>query len=410
MTARRVAITGVGPVSAIGIGRDDFFEALRNGRSGIGPVAAFSTHGLTSTRAAEVRDFDVTEYLETEKAYLDRASQLAFAAMSLALEDANLNLKNEDRSGIGLIFGSAAGCLETATLFFADFLEKGPRFVKPILFPHTYPNTTISLLAIEYGLDGYHLDFASGATSSASALVQAYDRIRTGRDRLVIAGGVEALSPLLYRGYERAGWLSPHDGGGPEGCAPFDAARNGLVLGEGAGILVLEDLERARDRGAHVYGEIAGAGLSGNGLAPAMRKACRERPGGGSGLDYVSAAANGSRAMDQAEEQALRDVLGDRARAVPVSSVKPLLGEVLGADGALRTIAALGAIATHWVPPTLNLRKPACDAAVNLVRDAGLERSIRRVLVNFADPGGNAASLLLENVGNQGPSCDPSKC
>jgi len=395
MTGKRVVITGVGPVSAIGIGRDAFFEALKNGHSGIGPVAAFSTDRLTSKLAAEVRGFDVREYLETEKAYLDRASQLAFAAMSLALEDGNLNLKEMDRSAIGLILGSAVGCLESASLFFGDFLEKGPRFVKPIIFPHTYANTTISLLAIEYGLDGYHLNFASGVTSSASALLHAYDRIRAGRNPLVLAGGVDALSPLLYEGYERAGRLSPHDGGGVEACSPFDAAHNGAVLGEGAGLLVLEEWEHARQRGTRIYGEISGGGAYGDTMARAMRAACRDLPGGVADLDYISAAANGSRALDRAETRALREALGESAGNVPVSSVKPLLGEVLGADGALRTIAALGAMETGFVPPTLNLKQPDGAEPLNRVRDQGINRAVSKALVNSIDPGGNAVSLLL---------------
>ncbi len=394
MTDRRVVITGVGPVSAIGIGRDAFFEALRKGRSGIGPVAGFSTDRLVSKLAAEVRGFDVRDYLETEKAYLDRCSQLAFAAMSLALEDGNLNLKETDRSAIGLMLGSAAGCLESTSLFFGDFLEKGPRFVKPIIFPHTYANTTISLLAIDYGLDGYHLDFASGSTSSASAILQGYDRIRTGRNPLVLAGGVDALSPLLYEGYERAGRLSPHDGGGLESCAPFDTGHNGMVLGEGAGILVLEEWEHARTRGARVYGEISGGGALG-GIAGAMRLACRGLPGGCEDLDYVSAAANGSRALDRAETQALQEVLGANPGRVPVSSIKPLIGEVLGADGALRTIAALAAMEAGIAPPTLNLKQPEGAGTLNLARDQGAIRDIGKALVNSVDPGGNAVCLLL---------------
>lgn len=395
MTGRRVVITGVGPVSAIGCGRAPFFEALKSGRSGIAPVTAFSTKGLASGLAAEVRGFDVREYLETEKTYLDRASQLAFAAMSLALEDGNLNLKAMDRSTVGLILGSAVGCMESTSLFFADFLEKGPRLVKPIIFPHTYANTTISLLAIDYGLDGYHLAFASGVTSSASALVQGFDRIRAGYHPMVFAGGVDALSPLLYEGYEKAGWLSPRDGGGSEACAPFDASHNGTVLGEGAGILVLEDLEHARKRGARILGEILGAGLSGGGLASSMRLACGSLPGGVGRVDYVSAAANGGRAVDGAETSALREVLGAEAAKVPVSSVKPLLGEVLGADGALRVIAALGALATGVIPPTLNLARPADGERLNLVWTPGIERGVGTVLVNSADPGGNAVSLLI---------------
>ena len=396
---RRVVITGVGPVSAIGIGREAFFAALAEGRSGIGPVSS-GVAGLV----AEVRNFDVRDYLETEKAYLDRSSQLAFAAMSLALEDANLDLKSLDRATIGLILGSAAGCLESAQLFFADFLEKGPRFVKPIVFPHTYSNMPISLLAIEYGLSGYHLGLTSGVTSSAVALVQAYDLVRTGRCPLVLAGGFEALSPLLRRGYELTGRVSPLDGGGTEGCAPFDAARNRFVLGEGAGILVLEDAAHAAQRGAPVLGEVLGGSLGsdaslcgregatpGHGLATVMRRACRQMPR----LDYVSAAAHGGPVTDRVEALALCEFLGADAATVPVSSIKPMIGEVLGADGALRAIAGLAALQTGFMPPTLNLSQPEADCGLNLLRDRGRARPIGHVLVKSIDPDGSVACLAL---------------
>ncbi len=399
---RRVVVTGVGPVSATGIGREAFFAALGEGHCGIAPASG-GTPGLV----AEVRDFDVRDYLETEKAYLDRASQLAFAAMGLALEDANLDLKSLDRTAIGLILGSAAGCLESSQLFFADFLEKGPRFVKPIVFPHTYANMPLGLLAIEYGLSGYHLGLASGVTSSAVALVQAYDLVRTGRCPLVLAGGFEALSPLLRRGYELTGRVSPLDGGGPESCAPFDAARNGFVLGEGAGILVLEDAAHAAQRGAPVLGEVLGAALGsdgslggregaapGHGLAHVMRRACRNLPG----VDYVSAAAHGGPVTDRVEALALRDFLGADAATVPASSIKPLIGETLGADGALRTIAALGALQNGFLPPTLNLKQPEAGWGLNLLRDRGLARPIRHVLVDSIDPGGSVACLALGRV------------
>jgi len=172
MRENRVVITGVGPVSAIGIGREQFFAGLREGRSGIAPIASFDTTPYRSKLAAEIAHFDVKEYLESEKAYLDRASELAFAGMSLALEDADLDARKLDSGGTALLLGSAFGNLGTLGVFFDDFVKKGPRLVKPILFPHTYSNTTISLLAIEYGLTGYHVNFSAGAVSAGAAILE----------------------------------------------------------------------------------------------------------------------------------------------------------------------------------------------------------------------------------------------
>jgi 3-oxoacyl-[acyl-carrier-protein] synthase II len=380
MADKRVLITGVGPVSAVGIGREAFTEGLRRGQSGVGPITAFPTDRLAVKQAAEVRGFDVRDYLETEKPYLDRASQFAFAAMSLALEDANLDLKRMDRSSIGLLLGSALGCLGSVQLFFNDFIEKGPRFVKPIIFPHTYANTTISLLAIEYGLEGYHLAFASGATSAAGALAQGYDLIRTGRLRMALAGGVDALSPMRLR------WTAPSPARSDAAQGSADGEAAVPPPGEGAGILVLEEAEQARQRGANVYGEILGVGLTGGDIAKAMRLACgnlnvRTISAAGTSPNVVvaavSAASLGARtgetpvttqrewAFDEAEARAICDFRGTRAAEVSIVRLKPLLGETLGADAALRAIAAL------------------CGAQPGAT------------LVNSIDPGGNVVCLAL---------------
>jgi 3-oxoacyl-[acyl-carrier-protein] synthase II len=240
---KRVVITGIGPVSAIGIGREAFFGALRERRSGIAPVTAFEAGGR---RAGEVKNFTVADYLESQKNYLDRSSELAFAAMSLALEDADLDPKS--CSSDALLLGSAYGNLATMSLFFADFVQKGPRLVKPVLFPHTYSNTTISLLAMEYNLAGYHANFSAGTVSSACALVEGFDLIRQGRQTRALAGGFESLSALLLSGLHAAGSLADADGQG------------GFVPGEGAGIVVLEEREQALARGARILGEVRGAG------------------------------------------------------------------------------------------------------------------------------------------------------
>lgn len=346
---KRVVITGAGPISSIGIGREAFAEGMRRGRGGIGPLTAFPTARLSSMLAAEISNFNVLDYLETEKAYLDRSTQFAIAAMSLAIEDSNLDLKNMDRTAMGLILGSAAGCLGSAQLFFNDCLEKGPRFVKPIVFPHTYANTTISLLAIEYGLDGYHLNFASGATSSAGAILQAYDLIRTGRCPLVFAGGVEALSPMLMRGFD------------------LNVDKNGFMLGEGAGMLVLEEAGHARQRGASIRGEIPGGGMTGGDILKALHLACGNLTRGAEDVAHISAATPGGD-LDLVEMVAIREFQDDNPERMPVTCLKALIGETLGADGALRVIAAL------------NATKPGVT------------------LVNSIDSGGNAVCLAVRGL------------
>jgi len=280
MSERRVAITGAGPVSAIGTGREMFFAALADGESGVAPLTLFDVEGVT---AAEIADFNVEDYLETPKTYLDRSSEFAFAAASLAIEDAGLDVDNIDRPRTGLTLGSAYGSLGTMELFFRDVLDKGPKFAKPFLFPHTYPNTAISLLAIEYGLTGPHLNFAAGHVSAANAVIAGYDMIRAGQADMVLAGGYESLSEALLKAYTLADAPDPGDG---------------IAIGEGAGIVVLEELEHANAREVHIYAELAGAAL-------------------------------GSRAGEMKPGQAV------------TIDVRRMIGETMGAGAALHVIAAL---------------------------------------------------------------------
>jgi len=417
MGNRRVVVTGVGPVSAIGTGKEAFFEGLTHADSGIGPLTAFDTGNYPSHLAAEIEDFDVEDYLESQKTYLDRASELALAAVSLALKDSGLDLEGLDRSEIGLLLGSAYGSLETMALFFEDFLEKGPRLVKPFLFPHTYANTAISLAAIEYSLGGFHLNFSSGAVSASVALLEGYDRVRQGRSVLALAGGYEALNEVLFAGLNLRGSLSPVDRAA-EKCAPFDRDRNGFILGEGSGVLVLEDLEHALARKARVYGEITGAGLrsdstvnrddpgSGAGIRETMQEAVRHLPPEDQTLDYVSANANGSVLLDRNEADNISQFLSGQDGAPLVSSTKSLTGETLGASGALQMIAVLAAIETGFIPPSANLRKPDEGSGLNLILNAGLEKDVRRALMNTIDPGGSMVSFVVEKAESVGKGRD----
>lgn len=395
MEHKRVVITGVGPVSAIGIGREAFTAAVCENRSGIGDITAFDCARYRSRRAAELQEFHVEDYLESSKTYLDRASEIAFAAMSLAIENAQLDLATIDRNAAGLMYGSAFGSQETTTLFFQGFLEKGPRFVKPVLFPNTYSNTAISLLAIEYRIAGIHLNFAAGGTASGNALLAAYDRIRQGREVLIFAGGGEAFCETIFAGYAGLGQLSPGTDGGAETCAPFDCRRNGFILGEGGAMFVLEDREHARARHAPILAEIRGAGISGDGIGDAMRQALAQAGMVAAALGLIVAAANGSFTLDVDEALALRDLFGPAAASVPVTSFQPMLGETLGAASALGTAAALSCLETGFVPGILNLCEPATNGNVDLVRAPGRAGPVRSAMINAVDPGGSAVSLVL---------------
>ena len=402
---KRAVITGVGPVSAIGVGADDFTAALFQNRTGINPIQAFSTANCASKCGGEIRDFHVASFLQSEKTYLDRHSEFALAAVSLALRHAGLDLAGEDRTRVGIVMGTAFGCLATMGLFYAGVVEKGPRLAKPVLFPHTYANTSISLAAIEFGIKGMHAAMTSGAVASAEALLFALDLIRSGRADVVLAGGAEALSEIMFRGYCRAGWLAPQSGG-PELACPFDRRANGMILGEGAGMLVVEEAEHAVRRGATIRGELAGGAMTGTdfartadgaagAVARAMAQALADAHAEPRDVEYVCAAANSEPALDLAEARGIRSILGAPGAAVPVSSIKSMTGEILGASGALQAIATLGAIAAGRVPPTLNFESlPVGTEHLNVAGQA-VVTPIALALVNSIDRGGSIVSLAL---------------
>lgn len=400
-------ITGVGPVSAAGLGRHAFWDALAAGRSGIGEITLFDAEPYRARHAAELQHFRVEDYLRTPKTYLDRASEISFAALELAIRDAGLDPGAGNWEGAGLAFGTALGAQGTAQLFFDGFLAKGPRLVKPVLFPNTYANTAVSLLAIEYKIGGPHLCFTAGCVSAAAALAAAFDWIRAGRAELVFAGGVDALSEVALAGCEQAGWLSPGEGG-EEHCAPFDRDRNGFVLGEAGAMLVLESEEHARRRGAPSRGELLAAALgaappgrAGDSAAVAaaltgsMRAALSAAGRTLRELDWIVATANGSILADRAEADAL--MACGVGTAPPVSSLKGMTGETLGAAAALALCAACSAGEHGLVPATVGLHEPdaATAGALPLVRDGAVARPVNTVLMNAADPGGAVATLIM---------------
>ena len=399
MQRQRVVITGIGPVTAVGSGREAFADALRGATPAVGVVSLFPTDAFTHDTAAEIRDFNVEDYLESEKAYLDRSSEFALAAMALALEDADMDVGSIDRHGAALLFGSAYAGMNTMKLFYADVIDKGPRHAKPFLFPHTYSNTAISLLAIEYGLDGYHLNFASGMVSGALAVLEAYDLVSSGRCAVAFAGSSEALSEPVFGACAQAGLLA----NGP--CRPFDIKHDGFVPGEGAAVLVIESLEHARDRGAHVMVEILGGGSAsaardGNGqllLEDAVRRSVRTAlaslPTATAGVDYVCAHANGSPAQDTLEAQAIASECSSARPAV--SSIKSLIGETWGASGALQVSAAAAAISTDHVPATRGLTQPEADTGLDFVMEPGRDTPLHTALANSIDPGGGVVALAL---------------
>jgi 3-oxoacyl-[acyl-carrier-protein] synthase II len=410
---RQVVITGIGPVTAVGTGWEEFREGLIAGESGIREISTFDPGDTGRRLAAEIEEFDVEEFLETPKAYLDPSAELAFGAMSLALENSGIDPGSLPPGQVGLALGSAYGSIETTATFFQDLLDKGPRFVKPFLFPHTYSNTPAGLISIEYGLMGRHSNFASGAVSSILPMVEAFDRIRQGRESLCFVGGYESLGEILFKGAGQAGLLSPLDDGA-EHCSPFGATRNGFILGEGAGIIVMEELSHAEARGAHVYARVAGAGIASDGrlgvdkcddgsaLASAMQLALQTSSVEAKDVDAVCASANGSVIMDYNEARAIEHVFGTGNPDLPVSTPKGSIGETLGACGVLQAAASVAWMAAGSISPIMGLQESEEGFNLNLVQEKAMQAVPDLVLLNAADPGGCVVSMVLERVATGG--------
>lgn len=377
-------------------------DALAAATSGIAGITLFDTDDLPSRLAAEVRAAPLEDYVETRQTYLDRASEFALIATQLALDDAGLT--RESVTNAALHYGTAQGCMDTMALFYEDLASKGPRLVKPFLFPHTYANTPISLIAIEYGICGYHSNYTSGAVASGCALLEAYDRVRSGRDDLTVAGGVDAISAVTFEGLGELGLLSPGNGG-TEHCAPFGERRNGTVLGEGAVSIVLEPLDHALDRGAPILAEITGAGIAA-GCAPDDLADTVRRSLAGAACDgavgAVCAGANGSIDGDLWLAQGIRDFLHERNIPAPVTSITPLTGDTRGCATAMQMVAATQMLSAGSVIPTCN--SEPLDAAIDLDVPAVAThvRGLDNIMVTTADSGGTVVSFLVKRYAGKG--------
>jgi 3-oxoacyl-(acyl-carrier-protein) synthase len=336
MSDHTPVITGMGVVSAIGIGLEEFSRSLEAGKSGIDEIVSFDPEGTGRERAAEIHEYDEAPYLRSPKNYLDRNSCLAFGACEMAIRQSGLELPRDDKSG-GIVFGSAAGNLESLQTFNEKLVAKGPRFAPPFLFPHTYQNTTVGLLSMEYGLGGMHACPCSGGAAGLEAIAQAAGWIQEGRESMVLAGGSEGFSEPLFHIMLGKGSLSP-DNDAPESCLPLSPNRNGTILGEGAAAVMLEPASSAQARGATILGKILGHGMAQT-PADSMSLALRAASLQGPDLAAIFAASGGYGDVDLSEAAAIRATVGDHG--APVVALKGTLAETLGASGPLNVITAL---------------------------------------------------------------------
>ncbi|WP_347712019.1 beta-ketoacyl-ACP synthase II [uncultured Fretibacterium sp.] len=407
---RRVVVTGLGPISPIATGKDAYWKALREGRNGVGPITTFELGDCPVTFGAEIKDFDPTRWMDGKEAKRsDRAIQFAVAASKLAVEDAKLDTKSMDPYRFGVYIGTGQGGIETSFNNFKTMMEKGSRRVSPYFIPMMISNMSTAYVAIVHGAKGPNLCIVTACATSLHSLGEAYHTIVRDDADVILAGGTEAaLRAISIAGFASMKALSTRMDSPETASRPFDKDRDGFVMGEGAGVLVLEELEHARARGAHIYGEFVGYGTScdaGHITAPdpeaegalyATRHAMRMAGWSPEQVDYVNAHGTSTGLNDKMESMMVHKVFGERAKDVVVTSTKSMIGHCLGAAGALETIASFQAIEQGYIHPTLNYTTPDPECDINLSTGRGVEKKVDRMLVNSFGFGGHNGVLAFQ--------------
>lgn len=404
---KNIVITGVGIISPIGIGKENFWDGLFQGKTGFKDITLFDTSSLNVHIAGEISDFDPIALLGKKGLRtLDRSTRLINSAAKLAIEDANLQITEENTHLTGVAIGTTFGSLHSIAQFDRDGLIEGPKYVNPSHFPNTVINSPASQISIRFNIKGFNTTISTGFCASLDAISYASDFIKLNRANVVLAGGVEELCEETFLGFYNLGCLSGINGSEPI-CCPFDIRRNGTILSEGAGILVLENEEHALKRGARILAKISGYGncfdpftdmdfnSNGKGLVNAITLALQDAVLNIEDIDYISASANSTKGLDRIETKVIKEVFGNHAYNTPVSSIKSMVGESFSASGALAIVSAIGAIQREIIPPTVNYaeKDPECD--LDYVPNKARQKSINNVLVISSDPYGNNSAMVI---------------
>lgn len=407
---RRIVITGIGAVTPIGIGVDGLWEGILAGKSGIVGISRFDTTGFRTKVAGEVRGFDGLEFVSAKnRKRVDRFAAFSVAAARMAAEDASLDLaKNRDA---GVVMGSALGGLEFAEAQHDVFRAKGLDRVHPALALMVFGASSSCHISIELGLTGPNLTNSNSCSSGTVAIGEAFEMIKSGRAEVMLAGGAEApLAPLSFGSFTRIGAMTERNDDPAGACRPFDTGRDGFVMGEGAAVLVLEEMGRAQGRGAKIYAEVMGYGLTndayhmtsslpgGELAAKAVTIALTQAGLAPSDIGYINAHGSSTPMNDKHETEAIKLALGDAAYRIPVSGTKPFHGHPLGAAGTIEAAICSLAITKEYLPPTLNLTSPDPDCDLDCIPLTGRKKRVDYVLSNSFGFGGINAALVLGRV------------
>ncbi len=409
---RRVAVTGVGVVSPIGIGRESFWNSLISGRCGIGPVTHFDASSYPCQYAAEVNDFWPTELISPKIARrLSRGTQFAMVAAESAIEDARLDLGKEDPYQIGVCCGTSIGPMDIYEKFGATFYERGLKRVSPLFEGMMNHNAMVGALAQRFDIRGFNLTVSTACSAGSMAVAHGYQAISSGMAEILIAGGADTpIYPLTYGIYAASGAMASNHGAPHKAMCPYDKRRNGYVLGEGAGILVLEEMERARGRGARIYAEILNFGLTNDaedtnffspetrGIVQAFKVALGRASLRPEEVDYICGHSHSSVVTDKKETETIKAVFGDHAYKLAVSSIKGAIGHSMAGATAMQGIAACLALYEGILPPTLNYEVPDPELDLDYVPQKARKRDIRIAMANSFGLGGTNVVVVYKKA------------
>jgi 3-oxoacyl-[acyl-carrier-protein] synthase II len=405
----RVVITGLGVTSPVGNDVNTFWESLCGGKSGIDVVTAFDPSDYPTKIAGEVKDIDFGKYIEAKEVKrCDRVILLGVAAAAMAVEDSGLDLPNEDLDRIGVIIGSGVGGLKTMETEQTKLIQKGPSRVSPFLIPMIITDMPAGRISMQYGMRGPNYAVVSACASAGHSIGDAYMMIKCGMMDVALAGGTEAvITPLSFAGFCSMKAMSTRNDIPSKASSPFDIKRDGFVMGEGSGIVVLESLEHALKRGAKIYGEMLGYGATGDayhltqpapegaGAQASMRMALKSANLSPEKIDYINAHGTSTPFNDMGESFAISKVFGEAANKLNISSTKSMTGHLLGASGGIEFIASILAIRDGIIPPTINYEDPDPECPLNYTPNVAVKRETRYAMSNSFGFGGHNVSLVV---------------
>lgn len=408
----RVVITGMGAVTPIGIGIDKFWHSLNNGESGISHIGKFDTKDFPTKIAAEVNDFNPEDFLSRkEMRRMDKFSQFAIASAKMAVEDSKIDINNLKTDKVGVIVGSGIGGIETLEEQHKILLKKGPKRISPLFIPMLISNMAGGHISIEFNAKGVNYTVVSACASATNAIGEGFRLIKNGKADVIIVGGTEApITPLAVSGFASMKAMSTKNEFPEKASKPFDLNRDGFVIGEGSGFVVLENYEHAIKRNGKIYSEVTGYGTtadsyhltqpdpSGYGALEAMKLALKEGDVSIEQVDYINAHGTSTPLNDKSETIAIKKLFKEHAYNLSVSSIKSMTGHLLGAAGAIEVISTSLTIKDSIIPPTINYETPDPECDLNYVPNKAINKNVKYALSNSFGFGGHNTSLLLADV------------